>query len=190
MVIKALTYHEYTAVVHPVVNRLFHSAVSVSAALNVTEENDGKKEKKEVMQEDSGPGLGTVAGGDGEGSRIGPGGNGSDDRRGVAVGDATVPGRGGTLAGVWAASGVDGAPGSAEKLGIHMDLDMDEDSVGGDDGNRRKEKEKEKERDGDNIPEFGIFDIIVEIDEGPRDVYRNMMALLPPPKVQHLHECS
>lgn len=36
---------------------------------------------------------------------------------------------------------------------------------------------------GDRIPAYGIFDILLEIDEDLKDIYMNMMALLPPPKV-------
>ena len=35
----------------------------------------------------------------------------------------------------------------------------------------------------DRIPAYGIFDILLEIDEDLKDIYMNMMALLPPPKV-------
>jgi hypothetical protein len=60
-------------------------------------------------------------------------------------------------------------------------VDMEADSVTGQEAER--EGIRERKRSGVVIPEYGIFDIVVEGDEGVRDVYRNMMALLPPPKV-------
>jgi hypothetical protein len=60
-------------------------------------------------------------------------------------------------------------------------VDMEADSVTGIEAER--ESARERKRSGVVIPEYGVFDIVVEGDEGVRDVYRNMMALLPPPKV-------
>jgi hypothetical protein len=60
-------------------------------------------------------------------------------------------------------------------------VDMEADSVTGLEAER--EGARERKRSGVVIPEYGVFDIVVEGDEGVRDVYRNMMALLPPPKV-------
>ena len=176
-----MTYYEYVTRVLPAVNGLFHSAISASQALEAKEEEDGLEETKMTTERDGNEGE-VGGGGGGDGSRMGSGGNvcskkssGVIETNGLAQAfklECSV-----TL-------------GYAEKERVEgeEDLGMDEDSVTGEVEGRRKEMEQERE--GDSIPEFGVFDIMVEIDEGPRDVYRNMMALLPPPKVRSLLDKS
>lgn len=65
-------------------------------------------------------------------------------------------------------------------------MGMSADSVTGVDSSNQKEAAASLPKQGSaftSMPEYGVYDIMIEGDEEIKDTYRNMMAVLPPSSV-------
>ena len=74
--------------------------------------------------------------------------------------------------------------GTVKSTGPYMGMSAD--SVTGVDSSNQKEAAASLPKQGsafNSIPEYGVYDIMIEGDEEIKDTYRNMMAVLPPPTV-------
>ena len=175
---NTITYHEFVTHVLPVINECFRGSVTGTGASTVPSLATSTlsptitadmplKTSRSTSSGDTQPGIGT-----GTGMGVGKGSSGSiqTDRQSEVL--QALDGESDTVS--------DRGTAKSTYTGVSADS-----VTGGDSSNLRDSAASLPTQDStfNCMPEYGVYDILIEGDEEIKDTYRNMMAVLPPPTV-------